>query len=232
MILIWGSKVKYSDLQNGTFFCPREGGDRNYVRKLAARWFTFFFIPIFETSKLGEFVECSSCNSQYDPQVLSNPTSAELMDNLANGMRQAVVSIIRADGEIEQQEKDMAVLVMAKYSDTPYTSENLDSDLEALPATGLVDQMEKCAGILSPQGKESLLRSCILVAMADGDFASEEVEEVHTAGKALGMSKAHVSGAISEMRVEMASLLEDGELTTNEVEHRPELADENGAQFN
>ena len=223
MLLIWGSKVRYAAQGNGTFYCPNEGGDRPYSIMLATKWFTFFFIPIFKTADLGEFIECQTCQKQYDPRVLENPTSGQLMDNLANSMRQAMVSIIRADGEVDELEKTMAVHVMAKYSDTPYTIENLDSDLASLPATGLVQQMQNSAGMLNAQGKENMIRSCILVAMADGDFASSEEAEIHTAGAALGMTKAHVSGAIAEMRTEMAHMLTDGALTTDEVQDRTEL---------
>lgn len=223
MLLIWGSKVRYNAQGNGTFYCPNEGGDRPYSMMIATKWFTFFFIPIFKTSDLGQFVQCGTCGNQYDPRVLENPTSGQLMDNLANSMRQAVVSIVRADGRIDRQEKAMAVTVMAKYSDTPYTMEQLDADLASLPPTGLVQQMQNSAGMLSPQGKENMIRSCILVAMSDGDFAASEESELHVAGQALGMSKAHVSGAIAEMRTEMAGMLSDGQLTSHEVQDRVEL---------
>ena len=224
MLLIWGSKVRYKADSSGTFYCPNEGGDRPYSVMHATKWFTFFFIPILKTADLGEFVQCETCKNQYDPRVLTNPTSGELLDNLANGMRQAVVAIVRADGEVDAQEKNMALQVMGKYSDSPYTMEQLDNDIASLPATGLVEQMDKCAGVLNPQGKENMIRSCILVAMADGDFAAEEEKEIHVAGEALGMSRAHISGAISEMRTEMASMLADGKLTSNEVEGRDELS--------
>lgn len=223
MLLIWGSKVRYKADEQGTFYCPNEGGDRPYTMMIATKWFTFFFIPIFKTSDLGQFVECTMCKKQYDPRVLTNPTSGELMDNLANAMRQAVVSIIAADGNVDQHEKEMAVRVMGKYSDTPYTMEQLDSDLETLPATGLVEALSKCAGVLSPAGKENMIRTCTMIAMADGDFDSAEEAEIHSAGQALGMSKAHVSGAVAEVRSELANEIADGSLSTDEVQDRQEL---------
>lgn len=233
MLLIWGSKVRYAAQENGTFYCPNEGGDRPYARMLATKWFTFFFIPIFKTSDLGEFVQCQTCQNQYDPRVLQNPTSGQLMDNLANSMRQAIVSIMRADGVINDQEREMAIHVMQKYSDTPYAAQHLEEDLNSLPATGLIEQMQSSAGMLSAQGKENMIRSCILIAMADGDFDASEEAEIHTAGAALGMSKAHVSGAIAEMRSEMAHMLTDGALTTNEVQDRAELSSlEDGTDTN
>ncbi len=196
MLLIWGFTVRYSTLDGGTFFCPHEGGDRPYERKQAKRWFTFFFIPMIPLNELGEFVECTGCKRGYDQQVLSNPTSAQLLDNLANAMRQAVVSIIRADGHIDDAEKDAAVEVMKHYSDTPYARQHLDHDLETLPEHGLVEHFTGCAGILNSHGKESLLAACAQLAIADGDVAPEELALLHEAGTALGMTKAHVNGVM------------------------------------
>ena len=196
MLLIWGFKVRYSDLSQGAFYCPHEGGDRPYTLKEAKRWFTFFFIPLVPLKELGQFVECNSCQRGYDHRVLSNPTTAELMDNLANAMRQAVVSIIRADGHIDDAEKDFAVELMQSYSDTPYAMQHLDYDLETLPQHGLVEHMSNCAGILNTNGKESLLAGCVLLAASDGDVAEEEVALIEEAGLALGMTKNHMLGVL------------------------------------
>lgn len=200
MLLVWGFKVRYSDQDGGTFYCPHEGGDRAYVKKLAKRWFTFFWIPIFPTKELGTFIECTSCQRGYDERVLTNPTSAQMMDNLANAARQAVVSIMRADGHIDDAEKEAAVQIMASYTDTPYEMQHLEADLAELPAQGLVQHMSNCAGILNPQGKEALLAACAHLAAADGDVAQEEINLINEAGLALGMTPNHISGVLSASR--------------------------------
>ena len=196
MLLVWGFKVRYSDAGNGTFYCPHEGGDRPYTVKQARKWFTFFWIPLIPLKELGQFVECSGCERGYDEKVLTNPTSAELMDNLANAMRQAVVSISRADGHIDDAEKEFAVELMQSYSDTPYALQHFEHDLETLPQQGLVEHMSNCSGILNTNGKESLLQGCVRLAAADGDVAAEEVALIQEAGLALGMTKNHINGVL------------------------------------
>lgn len=200
MLLIWGFKVRYADVSTGTFYCPHEGGDRQYVMKLAKRWFTFFFIPIIPLNELGQFVECTSCQRGYDEKVLTNPTSAQIMDNLANAARQAVVSIIRADGHIDDAEKQAAVEVMTSYTDTPYAMQHLEWDLANLPAHGLVEHMTNCAGILNPHGKEALLGACLRLAASDGDVAREEIDLINQAGLALGMTQNHITGVLNAAR--------------------------------
>lgn len=197
MLLIWGFKVRYADVASGTFYCPHEGGDRPYVKKLAKRWFTFFFIPIFPLNELGQFVECSSCQRGYDERVLTNPTTAQLMDNLANAARQAVTAIIRADGHVDEAEKQAAVEIMASYTDTPYEMQHLEWDLANLPAHGLVEHMTNCAGILNPHGKEALLGACLRLAASDGDVAREEIDLINQAGLALGMTQNHITGVLN-----------------------------------
>jgi uncharacterized tellurite resistance protein B-like protein len=197
MFLIFGLRGRYKTVAEGGFYCPHEGGDRQYRRQEARRWFTLFFIPVIPLDVLGEFVECASCGRTYDPKVLTLPTAAQMMDNLANAMRHAVVSIINADGIVDRAEKRVALEVMEEFSDTLYMESDLDRDLERLKPHGLADEMTSVAGMLNESGKERLLEACLKIAAADGSIDDSELEEVTRAGAALGMSPAHIKGVIA-----------------------------------
>lgn len=197
MLLIWGFKGRYKTITTGTFYCPHEGGDRPYRHQKVDRWFTFFFIPIFPTKTLGEFIECTSCGSNYDMAVLTMPTAAAMMDNLANAMRYAAVAIIKADMEISPEEKDFALQVMERFSDTPYTREDLERDLLELQPEGLSDAFSRVAGTLNEHGKESLVVACVGLSAADGEIAQSELREITKAAEALNMSPAHLRGIIA-----------------------------------
>lgn len=69
-MLIWGSKGKEKELSRGQFFCPKCNNLRPYVQKKVSKMFTLYFIPLFETQNLGEFVECQVCQSGFDPKIL------------------------------------------------------------------------------------------------------------------------------------------------------------------
>lgn len=198
MLLIFGISVRYRTLDEGRFYCPHEGGDRSYRRRQARRWFSLFFIPVIPLKVLGEFIECSSCGSTYDLKVLTMPTAADMMDNLANAVRQAVVSLITADGAVTEAEKNKGFEVMQRYADTLYTRENLEDDLKDLRHGDLVDPLGQAAGMLNEQGKESLLAACVEIAAADGSIDDRELAEIKRAGAALGMSPAHVRGVIAQ----------------------------------
>lgn len=200
MLLIWGWKARYTVLEEGVFFCPREGGDRPFHRKEARRWFTFFFIPVIPLNVLGEFIECQSCTSAYDPVVLTAPTAGQMMDNLANAMRYAVVAITMADGTVDDAERHVALQIMAEHSDTPYTPEDLDRDLRELHPGDLTTHLGNVAGYLNEHGKERLLTACVMIAASDGTVDESEIAELQKAGAALGMSPAHVRGVIAGVR--------------------------------
>jgi len=69
-MIIWGSKGKEIKVEEGVFFCPRCQRQSPYIHKRFARYFTLYFIPLFETKKLGEYIECQVCFTPYKPEVL------------------------------------------------------------------------------------------------------------------------------------------------------------------
>lgn len=69
-MLIWGSKGKEKEISQGQFFCPKCGDLRPYKHKRVSKYFTLYFIPLFETKNLGEVVECQICSSGFDPKIL------------------------------------------------------------------------------------------------------------------------------------------------------------------
>ena len=69
-MLIWGSKGREKQLSQGQFFCLKCNGLRPDKEKRVSKMFTLYFIPLFETKNLGEFVEYQVCRSGFDPHIL------------------------------------------------------------------------------------------------------------------------------------------------------------------
>jgi len=65
MIVILGIRDRQVELSSGQFYCPKCDTTRQYKHKRAARYFTLFFIPLFQIETLGEFVECQSCRQTF-----------------------------------------------------------------------------------------------------------------------------------------------------------------------
>ena len=75
-MIIWGWKARTKTISSGTFHCPACDGHRAYSLIQIARWFTLYFIPLFKTKDLGEYVECGTCKETYKTRVLGYQPTA------------------------------------------------------------------------------------------------------------------------------------------------------------
>ncbi len=198
MLLIWGWKARYKTLTSGHFFCPGEEADRMYALREVRRWFTFFFIPMIPLKVLGEFVECAECGRTYEKDVLTLPTTAQVVDNLTTIVRHAVVAVVRADGVADPQEKAVALEVIRQFASLDYNESHFETDLSQLPNVDLTNELAQAAGQLNEHGREALLTSLLRVAMADGSLDPAEASSIEGYGAALGMTAAHVRGLMHE----------------------------------
>ncbi|MBN1313546.1 MAG: zinc-ribbon domain-containing protein [Anaerolineae bacterium] len=68
-MIIFGTRVRHKNIGDGEFFCPKCQASRRYAHKRAVRSFTLYFIPIFPIQQLGEFIECQTCGTTFEPSV-------------------------------------------------------------------------------------------------------------------------------------------------------------------
>lgn len=194
--LIWGTKVRFKTIANGTFFCPRCGGDRPYERRQARRWFHLYYIPLFPTSTLGEQVRCGVCQTSYDQAVLSRPTSGQLSSLLIDGARGVIVHVLRTGSAQTADARAAAVTEIRRAGLAAYTDQDLSADLGVVPGD-LSQLLTVLGGQLADTGKESLLGSAARVALADGPLTDLERQVLVSAGASLGMTATHTAGVIA-----------------------------------
>ena len=70
-MIIWGWKVRELDQGTGEFFCPECQSQCDFKQVRVATYFTLYFIPLAETQHHGDYIQCLSCQQQYDPEVLN-----------------------------------------------------------------------------------------------------------------------------------------------------------------
>ena len=197
-MIIWGWRVRKKTIGTGVFFYPGEGGDRNYEHRQARRWFTIFFIPLIPLKELGDFIECTSCENTYYPDVLKGKTASEIEDISTIAIRHVAVSMALADGTVDPRERDAAVTVVQRFASHPYGLDDLDSDLSSLQVSALSDNLEELSAVLNEHGKENVLTAAVFLAGADGHVDRSEMEVARQIGKALTMSSAHIEGTIQQ----------------------------------
>ena len=71
-MIIWGTKYRELVERNGTFFCPECMTKTSFKLKKCSKYFTLYFIPIFELENIGRFVECDNCESKFKEEVLDS----------------------------------------------------------------------------------------------------------------------------------------------------------------
>jgi len=76
MIVFFGTKVRHQKLGEGEFHCPKCQARRQYHHKRARQYFTLYFIPLIPLRQLGEYVECQTCKTAFEPAVLNRPAQA------------------------------------------------------------------------------------------------------------------------------------------------------------
>lgn len=119
-MIIWGSTGKEKEVSRGHFFCPQCEQERAYKLIRVARYFTLYFIPLFETENLGEFVKCVYCNQGYKPEVLDYrpPTDYEKLIMVVKAeietgspLQFARQKLIGAGGDAAEIDKSIAAIV-------------------------------------------------------------------------------------------------------------------------
>jgi len=198
VIIVAGFKARSRAVATGTFVCPSEGGDRTYEHKEAKKWFTFFWVPIFATSELGDFIECTSCQSTFYPSVLDARTASDIEDITTIAVRHVAVAVLRADGRVDPAEREAAVTVVNRFASHGFTAADIDADVDSFDPEALTDQLEELGAVLNEHGKEAVLTAAVYLAGADGHVDASELEVARKVGRALTMSSAHVQGTIDQ----------------------------------
>lgn len=81
-MIIWGSTSRDKVGDRGTFNCPDCHVEQTYALHRVKSYFTLYFIPLFPTGTLGEYVRCDGCESDYSIEILS--LSAEQIKELTS----------------------------------------------------------------------------------------------------------------------------------------------------
>lgn len=198
MILFFGWRIVFRAIGRGTFHCPHESADRDYRLKTARRWFHLFWLPVIPLRRFGEVVECETCNSRYEVDVLRIPTAAAIADSIARAVRMSVVEVLRATSAVSTLQHNAAMSILSRYLPN-MTELDLACDLSSLDTSSLHEHLQHIAPVLNDLGKEAIVANCVWVAVADGSVNSTGRLVLDQIGADLGMTPAHIRGVVDSV---------------------------------
>ena len=196
MLLIWGLRVFYHTVSQGTFHCRTCGGDRQYRQRAGRRFFTLFFIPVIPLTKTGAHVQCMTCKTRYVTDVLSLPTAAQMQAALPAGMRAAAAAMLAAGDRRSAAARQRAVAAVQGAGARGYCDADLEADA-VQPAEATRSALGQVARQLTPDAKEWFLAETVRVGMADGPLTDSERRIAGLIAADLGMTQAQAVGVVT-----------------------------------
>jgi len=196
LLIIFGFRVFYRTIAQGTFHCRRCGGDRQYRHRVGRRWFTLFFIPVIPLNRVGEHVQCTTCRSRYVPEVLSLPTTAQMQAALPAGMRAAASAMLRSGDPSSPAARQRAVEAVIGAGLPGYNEAMLEDDLRQ-PFEAIRPALNQVGAQLTIQAREWYLADVIRIALAGGQLTDSERGAAQAIGADLGMTQAQALGVIA-----------------------------------
>lgn len=203
-MFFFGSHGVTTTKEKGAFFCPGCGTEQDYRRKTVRRFFTLYFIPTIPLDKLGEYVECQSCQGTYKVEVLSHgpaAAKAKLQAEFEKAVRRIMVLMMMADETIEEAEVAAILANYSRVTRREITEDDVWAEVRRARQEGeeVVSYAQQIAPHLNESGKELVMKAAMMVMAADGAFHQQELELLRTLGAALDMTRAHVTGLMSEL---------------------------------
>jgi len=196
LLLIWGLRVFYHTIGQGTFHCRKCGGDREYRHRAGRRYVTIFFIPLIPLTTTGEHVQCLTCKTRYVTGVLNLPTVAQMQAALPAGMRAAATVMLVAGDRGSAAARQRAVAAIQGAGAQDYTDAHLDLDA-AQPAEAIGVALSQVARQLTPDAKEWFLAEIVRIGMADGLLTDSERRVTEVIAMNLGMTRAQAVGVVT-----------------------------------
>ena len=196
MLIIFGLRVFYRTIAQGTFHCRRCGGDRGYRHRSGRRWFTLFFLPVIPLNSVGDHVQCTTCRTRYVAEVLSQPTTAQMQAALPAGMRAAVSAMLRSGDPASPVSRQRAIEAVIGAGTPGYDEAMLNADL-MMPFDSIRPALYQVGAQLTVQAREWYLTEVIRIAMADGTLTEGERHASMAIGVDLGMTQAQVVGVVA-----------------------------------
>ncbi|KAB1146324.1 TerB family tellurite resistance protein [Streptomyces luteolifulvus] len=210
-----GTRIAWTPVGDGEFFCPGCGGDRNYQRLTGRRRFTLLGVPVLPRGETGPVVECAACRRHFGTDVLDHPTTTRFSAMLRDAVHTVALAVLATGGSCARTSLEAAAATVRTAGFDDCSEEQLENLVEALAAdTGRVydrpcgaglaielhEALDPLAPHLAPAGRESILLQGARIALADGPYTPAERDVLATVGAALTICSDDVTRLLAAAR--------------------------------
>ncbi|WP_016910583.1 TerB family tellurite resistance protein [Streptomyces xiaopingdaonensis] len=202
-----GVRTRWHTVDDGEFFCPDCGGDRNYRRRTGRRRLVVLGLPVLPRGAEDPVVECTACRGHFAPGALDHPTTAGLAAMLSEAVHTVALVVLAAGGAEARSVRETAVEVVHAAGFPECTEDQLTAHVgalgsgrEVLAELELHDKLAPLASQLAVAGRESLLLGGARIALADGPYTGREREVLAAAGRLLELGAEDVDRLLAQAR--------------------------------
>ena len=204
MFFIAGTKGETTTIATGEFYCPECNAQTVYHHDQVHEKATVFFVPIVNLRLLGEYIECQSCDSTYEIEILDYDPEQEQLEFEALyliGLKKVMIMMMLADGKIEDSEKAMMRNIYAHMADSELSDHDIDEEINSCKENpiGLEEYLNELFPQLNESGRETIIKLAYWISIADGQFDKAEKKLLVKLAKHFQISNAHLKGIMSEV---------------------------------
>ena len=182
-----GSRARTSSTSGGTCNCARERGRRRYRFVVVRLWLRVGPFPVVPIEELSRFVECCSCASTFEAEVLVGPNKAQVEDVLTASLRRAAAAVLSSsNGALSPIDRREAVIVLQRYANVPYSSHDLDADLAMPSGASPHNELRDLAPSLNDHGREAVLNAIAQLAVQNRGESGQRLEALRQVTRAFG----------------------------------------------
>ncbi len=178
------------------FWCPIEGGDRNYEKVTAGRIGSLLSKVDPDRFESDSLLRCTGCDTTFDTAVLDVLTNHEMVKRIDLAARTLFGSLIRAT-PADEDVRAGALDAMMPYVIRPGSAADL-IDVDDLserdnPLRDVVDVLDEAA-------RHLMMQRAIEVSVTGGRIRARHLGVLVQAGEALGVSQQWIRSRIVERR--------------------------------
>jgi len=206
MFILFGTKGRAIETDNGEFNCPNCNIKQEYGKKYVQDWFTLFFIPIFPISgKKNDHIECKKCESIYHVDTIDYKPALnndEMESEYEKALKNILCLMILADKKIEDNEIITVSNIYNKLTNNKkFTKTQIDKNITQLKKNKKTvnEYLKKIKPYLNSGHRELIIKAMYFVASSDGHLDKKEGELLMKTANELEMTAAHVKGVLSEL---------------------------------